>query len=41
MNENEELQKVFKENKLWHAVLDFYLPHEYGGVGDCHDEKFT
>jgi hypothetical protein len=41
MNENEELAKIFKENKLWHAVLDFYLPHEYGGMGDCLDEKYT
>lgn len=26
---------MFQEVKLRHPVLDFYLPHEYGGIGDC------
>jgi hypothetical protein len=34
-NEDQDLTKIFQEIKLRHPVLDFYLPHEYGGLGDC------
>ncbi|CDW73783.1 UNKNOWN [Stylonychia lemnae] len=41
MNEDADLAKIFSESKLWHAVLDFYLPHEYGGLGEYHDQKYS
>jgi len=37
MNEDNELTKVFQDKKLFHPVLDFYLPHEFGGIGDPMD----
>lgn len=40
LNEDPDLTKVFQENKLRHAVLDFYLPHEFGGIGDPLDPKY-
>jgi hypothetical protein len=41
MNEDPDLNKIFAEKKLFHPVLDFYLPHEFGGLGDCLDPKYT
>lgn len=40
MNEDNELTKVFQDKKLFHPVLDFYLPHEFGGIGDPMDQKY-
>ena len=40
MNEDPDLQKVFNNSTLWHAVLDFYLPHDYGGNNDCIDPRY-
>ncbi len=41
MNEDSELAKIFAEKKLMHPVLDFYLPHELGGMGDPQDQKYS
>jgi hypothetical protein len=40
MNEDTDLCKIFLENKLRHPVIDFYLPHEYGGLGDPLDLRY-
>jgi hypothetical protein len=34
LNENAQLKKRFENKKLYHAKLDFCLPHEFGGLGD-------
>ena len=34
------MMRVFKETRLKHAVLDFYLPHEYGGLADGADARY-
>lgn len=41
MNEDSELGKIFNEKKLMHPVLDFYMPHEFGGMGDPLDQKYS
>ena len=38
MNEDPEMTKVFNNSSLWHAVLDFYLAHDFGGSGDVSDK---
>jgi hypothetical protein len=38
MNEDPEMMKVFSNSHLWHAVLDFYLAHDAGGVGEPLDK---
>lgn len=40
MNEDPDQAKVFSNNILRHPVLDFYLPHDYGGNNDCIDPKY-
>jgi hypothetical protein len=40
MNEDSDQNKVFNNSNLWHAVLDFYLPHDFGGAGDPKDERY-
>lgn len=40
MNEDQDMSKIFSDNKYRHAVIDFYLPHEYGGLGDTIDPKY-
>ena len=39
MNEDAELNKAFTNSHLWHAVLDFYLAHDSGGVGEPLDKN--
>jgi hypothetical protein len=41
LNEDPDLVKVFQEPKLRHAVLDFYLPHEFGGLSDPLDPRYA
>lgn len=40
LNKDENLKKRFENRKLNHAVLDFYTPHEFGGLGDCIEERY-
>lgn len=40
-NLNDNLKKRFTNKKLSHPVLDFYLPHEFGGLGECTEEKYS
>jgi hypothetical protein len=35
--EGSSLKKRFENKKIYHPVLDFYLPHEYGGLGESID----
>eukprot|EP00347_Sterkiella_histriomuscorum_P006380 403352981 len=41
LNDDQDLSKIFSDNKYRHAVIDFYLPHEYGGLGDCMNPQYS
>lgn len=41
LNQDESLKKRFDQKKLYHAKLDFYLPHEYGGMGDPIEVRYS
>jgi len=41
MNDDADQMKIFQDKKLLHPVLDFFLPHELGGLGDCQDPKYA
>lgn len=34
------MKKRFENKKISHPVLDFYLPHEFGGLGDPIDPRY-
>lgn len=34
------LKKRFENKKVYHPVLDFFLPHEFGGLGEPIDNKY-
>ena len=40
LNEDPALKKRFDIKKLAHPVLDFCLPHEFGGLGDPIDQRY-
>ena len=37
LNQDEQLKKRFENKKLFHPKIDFYLPHEFGGLGEPHE----
>lgn len=41
LNKDEKLRKRFKENTLFNKQLDFRLPHEFGGLGESIEERYT
>lgn len=41
MNEDRELTRVFTETKYRHPVIDFYLPHDFGGLGDGRAQRYA
>ncbi len=32
--------RIFDNNKLKHPVMDFYMPHDFGGLGVPQDPKY-
>ena len=40
MNNDPKLLEKFNSKDLKHGRLDFYLPHEFGGMGECKDFKY-
>lgn len=41
MNEDPELMRVFNEIKFRHPVIDFYLPHDFGGLADGKAPRYS
>lgn len=37
LNDDPEKKKIFSITSLWHPILNFYLPHDYGGMADYAD----
>lgn len=41
LNQDEILKKRFEQRKLMHPKIDFFLPHDFGGLGETVDPKYT
>ena len=40
MNRHKHGLEVFNNKDLKHGIVDFFLPHELGGAGECKDLKY-
>lgn len=41
LNRNPNMKRRFDNKRLRHPVLDFYTPHELGGLGDPIDARYS